>query len=70
LGGDYFDKLNPERTAQRLLVGKAKLRFEVEIRRRPVPAVAPVEEAIRVLKCAISQKLKPRSINELEGQFF
>ena len=41
LGGDYFDKLNPERTAHRLMVRIAKLGFEVEIKRRPVPAVAP-----------------------------
>ena len=33
LGGDYFGKLTPERTTQRLLVRIAKLGFEVEIKR-------------------------------------
>ena len=55
LGGDYFDKLNPERTAQRLLVRIAKLVFEVEIKRRPVPVVAPVVEAVSVVETAVEE---------------
>jgi transposase len=60
LGGDYFDKLNPERTAQRLLVRIAKLGYEVEIKQRPVPAVAPVVEAVSVVETAVDEPVKKK----------
>ena len=60
LGGDYFDKLNPERTAQRLLVRITKLGFDVEIKRRPVPAVAPVVEAVSVVEVAVEEPVKKK----------
>lgn len=60
LGGDYFDKLNPERTAQRLLLRIAKLGYEVEIKQRPVPAVAPVKEAPSVVEVAVEEPVKKK----------
>ena len=60
LGGDYFDKLNPERTAQRLMVRIAKLGFDVEIKRRPVPAVAPVVEAVSVVEVVVEEPVKKK----------
>jgi len=60
LGGDYFDKLNPERTAQRLLIRIAKLRFELETKRGQVPAVAPAEEAIPVLEEPVKKQSRRR----------
>jgi len=56
LGGDYFDKLNPERTAHRLMVRIEKLGFEVEIKRRPVPAVAPVVVDVPVVEEPVKKK--------------
>jgi transposase len=41
LGGDYFDRLNPERTVRRMIIRMAQMGYGVEIVQRPAPAVAP-----------------------------
>jgi hypothetical protein len=35
LGGDYFDRLKPERTAQRLLQRLDRLGFDIVIKPKP-----------------------------------
>jgi hypothetical protein len=40
LGGDYFDKISPEKTAKRLIKRLEQLGFQVSVRETPAPAVA------------------------------
>jgi len=40
LGGDYFDKIRPEKTAKRLIKRLEQLGFQVSIQETPAPAVA------------------------------
>jgi hypothetical protein len=35
LGGDYFDRLQPERTAQRLIQRLDRLGFDIVVKARP-----------------------------------
>src|SRR5258708_23010593 len=46
LGGDYFDRLNPERTARRLVARMEQMGFQVEVTRRPAPVPAPEPTAV------------------------
>jgi transposase len=63
LGGDYFDRLNPERTAQRLLIRIAKLGFDVVIKRRPDHAVVPVVKTVVAVEEPTKKKRgRPRKL--------